>query len=287
MDMARWFYRASMRLRALFRGGALDRELDEELQFHVEQLVEANLARGFSPEAARRDALGKRVSLKTEPTPQDWLTVVGVVDDVKQLGPSQASHPAIYQPYLQVRQRFFLSHMTYVVRTVSEPLGAIPAIRNVLRTVDRDQPATSIGPIQDALDAATAEPEFYARLLGMFALLAVVLALVGTYGVIAYSVALRNHEIGLRMALGASDSSVVWLVIRRTLVLGATGVAVGTTAGWLVTRLLRSFLFETTPTDPATFAAGALIVFVAALLAGLIPARRATRVDPLVALRHE
>jgi ABC-type antimicrobial peptide transport system permease subunit len=121
----------------------------------------------------------------------------------------------------------------------------------------------------------------------MFALLAVVLALVGTYGVIAYSVALRNHEIGLRMALGASDSSVVWLVIRRTLVLGATGVAVGTTAAWLVTRLLRSFLFETTPTDPATFGAGALIVFVAALLAGLIPARRATRVDPLVALRHE
>jgi ABC-type antimicrobial peptide transport system permease subunit len=141
--------------------------------------------------------------------------------------------------------------------------------------------------MSDALDAATADPGFYARLLGTFALLAVVLALVGTYGVIAYSVAQRHHEIGLRMALGARGSSVLWLVIRRTLMLGATGVIIGTAAASLATRLLEAFLFETTPTDPATFAAVALTVFLAALLAGLIPARRATRVDPLVALRHE
>ena len=177
--------------------------------------------------------------------------------------------------------------MTYVVRTGSDPLAAVPAIRNVLRAVDKDQPATAIGLLSDSLDRATAEPAFYARLLGAFGVLAVTLALVGTYGVIAYAVAQRNHEIGLRMALGARGASVVWLVIRRTLTLGMAGVVIGTSAAWLATRLLETVLFEVTPTDPATFAAVATTVFVAALLAGLVPARRATRVDPLVALRHE
>jgi putative ABC transport system permease protein len=247
-------------------------------------IVSRTVAKTLDPS---EDVIGKRVSLKTRPDPRDWLTIVGVVDDVRQVGPSQAVHPAIYQPYLQVRQPFFLTHMTYVVRTASDPLGAIPEIQNVLRAVDKDQPATSIGLLNDALDAATAEPGFYAKLLGTFAFLAVVLALVGTYGVIAYSVAQRRHEIGLRRALGARDSSVLLLVIRRTMILGVAGVAIGTVAAWLATRLLRTVLFETTPTDPATFATVAAIVFVAAVLAGAIPARRATRIDPLAALRHE
>src|SRR6266542_157138 len=190
-------------------------------------IVSRTVAKTLDPS---EDVIGKRVSLKTRPNPQDWLLVVGVVDDVKQLGPSHASHAAIYQPYLQVGQRFFLNQMTYVIRTASEPLGAIPGIRNVLRAVDKDQPATSIGLMNDALEAATAEPGFYAKLLGTFALLAMILALVGTYGVVAYSVAQRSHEIGLRRALGARDSSVLWMVIRRTLMLGAAGVVIGTTA---------------------------------------------------------
>jgi ABC-type antimicrobial peptide transport system permease subunit len=117
--------------------------------------------------------------------------------------------------------------------------------------------------------------------------MAITLALVGTYGVIAYTVAQRQHEIGLRMALGARGASVLWLVARRTLLLGAAGVIVGTAVARLATRLLESVLFDIEPTDPATFGAVAVTVFVAALAAGLIPARRATRVDPLVALRHE
>jgi putative ABC transport system permease protein len=233
------------------------------------------------------DVVGRRVSIWGGRKGPNWLTIVGVVDDVKQMGPSQKNHPAIYQPYLQVQQRFFLSHMTYVIRTASEPLAAIPAIRSVLRVVDKDQPATAIGLLSDVVDRATAEPGFYARLLGGFALLAVVLALVGTYGVIAYSVAQRTHEIGLRMALGAHERSVLWLVIRRTIILGGIGVLIGTIGAWMATRLLETFLFEITPTDPGTFAAVALIVFTAALLAGLIPGRRAIRIDPLVALRHE
>jgi predicted permease len=247
-------------------------------------IISRTVAKTIDPS---EDVIARQISLQTRPAPQDWLTVVGIVDDVRQLGPAQKSHAAIYRPYLQVRQPFFLNHMTYVIRTTSNPLAAIPLIRDVLRAVDKEQPATALGLMNDVLDAATAEPEFFARLLGTFALLAVVLALVGTYGLIAGSVAQRNHEIGIRMALGAHSRSVVWLVIRRTLILGATGVGIGTAAAWLATRLLTAFLFETTPTDPATFTAVALAVFVAAVLAGLIPARRATRVDPLLALRHE
>ena len=247
-------------------------------------IVSRTVARMLSP---AEDPLGMRISLRSRPTSQDWLTVVGVVDDVKQFGPAMASHPAVYQPYTQVRQAFFLSHMTFAVRTAGDPTRSIPAMRGVLRAVDKDQPETSIGLMDDVLGAAIAAPGFQARLLGAFALLAVVLALVGTYGVLAYSVAQRTHEIGLRRALGARDATVLWMVMRRTLVLSATGVAIGIAGAWFATRLLTAFLFETTPTDPTTFTVVALAIFVAALAAGMIPARRATQVDPLVALRHE
>jgi putative ABC transport system permease protein len=258
-------------------------EQDTESSLPV-AIVSRSVARVLSPS---EDPVGMRISLRTPPTAQDWLTVVGVVDDVKQHGPSKASHPAVYQPLAQVRQAFFLSHMTFALRTTNEPMKSVPAIRAVLRAVDRDQPETSIALMDDVIGQTTAEPRFQTRLLGAFAILAVALALVGTYGVLAYSVAQRTHEIGLRMALGARDSAVVWMVIRRTLILSVAGVAVGTVGAWLATRLLTTFLFETTPTDPATFVGVALTIFIAALVAGAIPARRATRVDPLIALRHE
>ena len=232
-------------------------------------------------------AVGKRVTLWRRANVPEWLTVVGVVEDVKQLGPAEASHAAVYQPFLQVRRSHALGDMTYVVRTASDPLASIPAIRQVLRSVDKDQPAVSIGAMRDVLDGATAEPAFYARLLSVFALLAVTLAIVGTYGVIAYSVAQRTHEIGVRMALGARSGAVIWMVLRRTVFLAAAGAMIGATAAGALTRYLKSFLFEITPTDPATFTAVTLIIFAVAILAGVIPARRATRVDPLIALRHE
>jgi predicted permease len=247
-------------------------------------IVSRSVARLIEPAG---DAVGARVTLETRPRPEDWLTVVGVVEDVRPLGPALGSHPAIYQPYLQVQRLGRLTHVSYVVRTTSDPVRAVPAIRTALRAVDRNQPARSIVLMDDVLAASTAEPRFQARLLGAFAGLAVLLAVIGTYGLLAYAVAQRTHEIGVRVALGARPSAIVWMVIRRTMLLGAAGAALGTAGAWMTTRLLTRLLFETAPTDPAVFAGVTLAIFIAALVAGLVPARRATEVDPLVALRHE
>jgi predicted permease len=233
------------------------------------------------------NVLGRRVSVWGREGSRQWLTVVGVVDDIRQLGPTQKLHAAVYQTYRQVGNADFLRGVTYVVRTDSDPAATAPALRNVLRSVDKDQPAAATGLMRDVVQGFTATPAFYARLLGIFAVLAVALALIGTYGVIAYSVAERSHEIGLRMALGASAGGVVSMVLRRTGRLALAGVVIGTAAAWGATGFLRTLLFEITPTDPATFAAVILAIFAASMLAGTIPARRATRVDPLAALRHE
>jgi predicted permease len=244
-------------------------------------IVSLTVARFLS---GSEDAIGRRVSLSD---PGDWLTVVGVVEDVRQWGPAQAVHAAIYQPYLQVRNPLFLRHMSFAVRTASDPLRLGPGIRGVLRDVDKNQPAESISTMRDVMSAATAEPAFHARLLGIFASLALVLAAVGIYGVVAYSVSQRTQEIGLRMALGAPQGAVVWMVLGRTLFLSAAGVAIGAFGALAATRILAKLLFEITPTDPVTFSTVAVIIMVVALAAAALPALRATRVDPVVALRHD
>ncbi|MEN3339998.1 MAG: hypothetical protein V7647_3674 [Acidobacteriota bacterium] len=248
-------------------------------------IVSRSVARFLS--GSDENAIGRRVTLQDHPTPEDWLTVVGVVDDVKQWGPGQAFHAAIYQPYLQVSRPFFLSHMSFVIRTTSDPLRLAPAIRRVLREVDSNQPPQSILPMTTVLSAATAEPAFHARLLGIFACLALILAAVGIYGVVAYTVSQRTQEIGVRMALGAGPGAVVWMVLRRTLFLSAAGVALGACGALAARRILAGLLFELTPTDPATFSAVASIIFLVALAAAVVPASRAARIGPVIALRHD
>jgi len=233
------------------------------------------------------DPIGKRISMEDDPKPEDWLTIVGVVDDVRQLGLTEQPEPAIYQPYLQVTRTFFLGHMTFAVRTASNPQSMAPAVRGVLRSLDRNQPVESISTMEDIVAGTTTEPRFQARLLTVFAILALVLAAIGVYGVLAYSVSERTHEIGIRIALGAGTGNVMGMVFRNSLTLAIAGVSLGTAGALVVTRVLEKYLFDVKPTDPATFGVVALLLAAIALLAGWIPARRATKVDPVVALRFE
>ena len=233
------------------------------------------------------DPIGKRISEQDHPKPEDWVTIIGIVDDVRQMGLDKNPDPATYYPYLQAKQTFWLDRMTFAVRTASNPQQLAPAFRSVLHQVDRNQPVTEIATMENVISSSTAEPRFQARLLSVFSMLALLLAAVGIYGVLAYSVAERTHEIGIRMALGAETGDVLRMVLRRTLLLAGAGVALGTVGALAVTRVLAKFLFEVKPADPATFAVVALALVGVAAAAGWIPARRATAVDPIVALRYE
>ena len=246
-------------------------------------IISQSVARTLWP---GKDPVGNRIAEQEHPKPEDWMTIIGVVSDVRQYS-LKDSDPAVYYSYLQTKQPFWLNQMTFALRATSNPQQLAPAMRAVLHDVDRDQPVMSMSTMQEAIAASTAEPGFQARLLGAFSILALMLAVIGIYGVLAYSVTQRTHEIGIRMALGAERTDVLAMVLRRTLVLAAAGVALGTAGALAVTRVLEKFLFEVKPNDPATFAAVAGLLALVALAAGLAPARRATKVDPMVALRYE
>jgi predicted permease len=233
------------------------------------------------------DPIGRRITLEDHPKPEDWLTIVGVVGDVRQQGLTEAADPAIYQPYLQVTRPFFLSHMAFAVRTAANPGNIAAAMRGVLQEVDRNQPVESIASMADVVAATTAEPGFQARLISIFSLLALILSAIGIYGVLAFAVTERTREIGIRMALGAERSDITRMVLRRTLALVSAGLVLGVAGALVTTRVLARFLFDVKPNDPATFVIVAVVLAVIGLAAGLLPARRATRVDPLVALRCE
>ena len=247
-------------------------------------IVSQSVARTLWP---GEDPIGKRISEEDHPKPGDWLTIVGVVDDIRQMNLADNPDPALYFPYTQVDRTFWLSSMTFAVRTPSNPQQFAVAMRAALHDVDPDQPVMAMSTMQERIEASTAELRFQTRLLGTFSLLALVLSAVGIYGVLAYQVTQRTQEIGIRMALGAEKRDVLGMVLRRTLVLAGAGVVLGTAGALAVTRVLANSLFEVKPTDPLTFAAVAALLGCVALLAGLIPAQRATKVDPMVALRYE
>jgi putative ABC transport system permease protein len=160
-------------------------------------------------------------------------------------------------------------------------------MRGVVWELDENLPVRSLTTMEDLVARTISEPLFEARLLTVFSLLALLLAAVGTYGVLAYDVTARHHEIGLRMALGAKRGNVVSMVVRRAVSVAAPGIGLGIAGAFALTRVLASALFEVEPSDPATFATVSVLLFAVALAAAVVPTRRATRVDPLVALRHE
>jgi putative ABC transport system permease protein len=234
-----------------------------------------------------RNPIGKRVTLEDHPKPQDWLTVVGVVDDVKQQNLAEKTPvAAVYQPMTQVIRPFFLFHMAYIVRG-GNPSSLPSLMRSRFREVDPNQPIQLMAPMGELVSATTAQPRFYSRMLGAFSAIALLLASLGIYGVMAYSVAQRTREIGIRVALGAQRSDIFRSVMLKSALLVFTGVAVGLAGAIGVTRVLQNLLFDVKPTDAATFAAVSVLLILVALAATYVPARRATSVDPMVALRYE
>ncbi|MGH9855252.1 MAG: FtsX-like permease family protein, partial [Blastocatellia bacterium] len=212
--------------------------------------------------------------------------VVGIVGDVKHLGLADDEIAAIYQPHAQKRFAW-LRWMTLVVRANAAPLNLIAPIRSRIAEVDRAQPVYDIATMEQLLAKSVTQPRFSTFLFGLFALLALALAAVGLYGVMSYAVAQRAHEIGLRMALGAQVRDVLTLVIGRGMKLTLLGIAIGLAGAIALTGVLKTLLFNVSATDPLTFASVAGLLLGVALLACYLPARRAAKVDPLVALRRQ
>ena len=227
--------------------------------------------------------IGKRLNLGSEKEPQ-WNEIVGVVGDVKYNGLSQDVQPALYLSSAQVPTW----RAALIVKTdLSNPLALTTAIRKELQQLDSQLPIADIATMDQKMVAAMSQPRFRTSLVALFALTALLLACIGIYGVISYSVAQRTHEIGIRMALGARKQNVLYLVIKQGLILASVGVALGIAASYFLTRLMSSLLFGIAPTDLATFVFSAALLVVTALVGTYLPARRATKVDPLVALRYE
>jgi putative ABC transport system permease protein len=211
------------------------------------------------------------------------LAIVGIVGNARQLGLDEPPYPEIFMPYSQWPS----NEMTLVLRTASQPLALVPSVKKEIWRVDPDQPATDIKTMDDLISAEASGRRFVLELIGVFAAIALALAVVGIYGVISYSLRQRTHELGIRMALGATGSRILWLVAGENAGWLLAGIAAGLAAALALTRLLAAYLYGVRPTDPLTFVGSALLLFAVALLALYIPARRATKVDPMVALRYE
>ena len=247
-------------------------------------VVNETLARAYFPPGR---ALGGRVRLAGPSSP--WATVVGVVEDVRHNGLTEAPKEQFYAPHAQwpVSTGFAPRSMSVVVRGRSEPRALVGPVVAGVRAVDPRIPPAEIRPMEEIEAGSIAQPRFTMLLLVLFGALALVLALVGIYGVVSYSVAARARETGIRLALGASPREVVWRALRQGVAQALAGVALGGAAAALATRAMAGLLYEVRPADPATFAVVLLGATSVAVLASLLPARRAAAVDPIVALRAE
>jgi putative ABC transport system permease protein len=244
-------------------------------------VISETMARRFWP---GEDAIGKRLAAGRFRTPEDWIQVVGIVKDVRQFELTAEPRP---QMYLSYRQAAFFAPRDLVVKTDVDPASMATTVRKTVWEVDKDQPVSNIRTMEEILAGSIARQRFSMLLLAIFAGVALVLAGVGIYGVMSYSVAQRTREIGIRMALGAQTGAVLKLAVAYGMKLVIAGIVIGLIAAFALTRVMSTLLFGVTATDPATFTLISLLLVAVAALASYIPARRATKVNPIIALRYE
>ena len=246
-------------------------------------LITESAARQYFP---GEDPIGKTIKLgwgRGPGKPKAGGEVVGIVGDVKDAGLNEANPPQIYLPMRQ----WPVSFMTVVLKTSVPPTSLTDAVRSEVYAVDSNLPLSNVGTLDAVVAKSISQQRFYMLLLAIFASVALVLAAIGIFGVLSYAVSQRTREIGIRMALGAQGRTVIGLIVRQAMILVACGVAAGTVAALFLSQTMNRMLFDVTPTDPVTFASVAAVLAVVALFASYLPARRATRVDPIVALRTE
>ena len=258
------------------RRGRLFAERDTEEAPRVFVVNETFARRYFS----NQEPLGQRLVVDMGDTVPG--EIVGVVADIKQTALQESEQPTVYYTYSHLPIGF----MTLIVRSTS-PRHQLVAVTSVIRSMDPELPLAEVATMQELISESTSQPRFQSLLLALFACVALLLAAVGLYGVLAFAVAQRTREIGIRMALGAAPAAILHTVVRQGLGLVLLGLGIGLAVAFGLTRFLASFLFGVTPTDPATFAGVAALLVGVALFACYLPARRATRVDPMVALRYE
>jgi putative ABC transport system permease protein len=242
-------------------------------------IIDEEFARRHWP---NEDPVGKQILWGEKNDPP--ITVIGVVGRVKLYSPNEpAGFPQGYFPFLEMPD----NGMCFVIKTTREPEQVAAAARQQVQTVDPDQPIYDVKTLAERKSGSIAPQRFNLLLLGLFAAVALTLAVVGIYGVMSYTVTQRTHEIGLRMALGAQTQDVLKLVVRQGMTMALIGVGAGLAGAFALTRVMSSLLFGVSATDPLTFIAIPLIVAGVALGACFLPARRAVKVDPMVALRYE
>jgi putative ABC transport system permease protein len=233
-----------------------------------------------------QNPIGRRINWARADDPNDWMTIVGVVGDVKHSGLNQPVDPALYSPFSQ-NDEAWRKWMTLVMRTRLPEARLVEDVKKQVWSLDNQIPISDIQSMDDLLAVSVAQQRFYMLLLGSFAALAVALAGVGIYGMVAYRVNQRTHEIGVYMALGAQQCDVLRLVMADGVRLALLGIVLGLAGALALTRVMVSLLFDVKPTDPATLIGVAMLLAVIAMLACYIPARRALSIHPMTALRRE
>lgn len=246
-------------------------------------IINNALAKRYLSDGEPLGKLIRRQNPQPGAPPLPWMQVVGVVEDIRHSALTVDPRPEMYVPFYQNASR----DMTFVIRTQSDPKSMTSAVREQIYGIDKDQPVYNVKAMEEIVSGSAFLNRFSMSLLGIFAALALILSAIGIYSLIAYSVTQRTHEIGIRMALGARPRDVLALFVKQGLVLALIGVVIGALVAFGTTRFLSSLLFGVSTSDVTTFAVTAVLLVLVVLVASYFPARKATKVDPMIAFRSE